>query len=117
MTSSTCAIGVISARKLLLCCRVIGLTLADPRLRSRVESYAANILISASAVHTYTAGIPGLDFSGGLSGVPIWPDLPATSLPVKFNAAAYGTDGSIGALILHHHNTAPGRTEIISVSP
>jgi hypothetical protein len=52
----------------------IGLTSADPRFRYRVESYAANIPIAASAVHTYTAYIPGLDFSGGLSGTSLWPD-------------------------------------------
>ena len=95
----------------------IGLTPADPQFRYRAESYADNSLISAGAVHTYTAGTPGLDFSGGLSGVPIWPDLPNAAIPVTFDAAAYRTNGSIGALMLHHHNAAPDRTEIISINP
>ena len=93
----------------------IGLTPADPQFRYRVESYAANSLISASAVHTYTAGTPGLDFSGGLSGVPIWPDLPNAAIPVTFDATAYRTNGSIGALILHHHNSAFDRVQLIPV--
>jgi len=95
----------------------VGLTPANPQFRYRAESYAENSLISAGAVHTYTAGTPGLDFSGGLSGVPIWPDLPSAAIPVTFDAAAYRTNGSIGALILHHHNAAPDRTEIVSISP
>jgi hypothetical protein len=95
----------------------VGLTLANPQFRYRVESSAENSLISAGAVHTYTAGTPGLDFTGGLSGVPIWPDLPNAAIPVKFDASAYVTNGSIGALILHHHNAAPDRAEIVSISP
>jgi subtilisin family serine protease len=93
----------------------IGLTPAGPQFRYRVEAYAANSLISASAVHTYTAGAPGLDFSGGLSGAPIWPDLPAVTIPVKLNALAYTANGSIGALVLHHHNAAFDRAQLISI--
>ncbi len=93
----------------------IGLTSVDPQFRYRVESYAANIPIAASAVHTYTAYIPGLDFSGGLSGTPLWPDLTTTTIPVKFNAAAYATDGSLGALVLHFHNAESSRTQVIPI--
>lgn len=39
------------------------------------------------------------------------------AIRVKFDADAYMTNGSIGALILHHHNAVPGRTEIISINP
>jgi hypothetical protein len=94
----------------------IGLTPANAMFRYHLDSYAGNSLISASAVHTYTAGTPGLDFSGGLSGTPLWADLPGVTIPVKFSAAAYGTNGSIGALIFHHHNAAINRTQIISIN-
>jgi subtilisin family serine protease len=93
----------------------IGLTPADPLFRYHVESYAGNTPISASAVHTYTAGIAGLDFTGGVSGRPIWPDLPNTTILVRFNSAAYAVDGSIGTLLLHHHNVMTERVEILSV--
>jgi hypothetical protein len=93
----------------------IGLTPANPTFRYRVESYAANNLISASAVHTYTAGVPGLDLSGGLSSIPIWPDLPAATIPVKLNASAYSANGSIGALLLHHQNVPIARTQTITI--
>jgi hypothetical protein len=94
----------------------IGLTSADPVFRYHVDSYAANSLISASAVHTYTAGLAGLDFSGGLAGTPLWADLPNVTIPVKFSADAYRTNGSIGTLLLHHQNAAINRTQIISIN-
>jgi hypothetical protein len=93
----------------------IGLTAANPAFRYRVESYAANSLISASAVHTYTASRAGLDFSGGLAGMPLWPDLPTTAIPVSFNTGAYEANGSIGALLLHLHNLELQRAGILAV--
>jgi hypothetical protein len=93
----------------------VGLTSANPTFRFHVESYAAGSLVAASAVHTYTASVPGLDFSGGLSGTPLWPDLPATTIPVRFNAGAYAAHGSIGALLLHLHNPVQQRTEFLTV--
>jgi hypothetical protein len=93
----------------------IGLTPSDLLFRYRVESYAANTLLAASAVHTYTAGVAGLDFSGGLSGVPVWPDLPGTNLAVTFHSPAYVAHGSQGVLLLHHHNPISWRAEIFSV--
>jgi subtilisin family serine protease len=94
----------------------VGLTPANPQFRYRAESYADNSLISAGAVHTYTAGTPGLDFSGGLSNTPIWPDLPVVTIPVKLNALAYTANGSIGALVLHHHNARNDHAQVISVT-
>jgi hypothetical protein len=93
----------------------IGLTAANSTFRYRVESYAADNLISASAVHTFTAGAAGLDFSGGLSGAPLWPDLPGAAIPAKFKAA-YAANGSIGALLLHHHNLAINRLQTITIN-
>jgi len=93
----------------------IGLTPADPQFRYRVETYTANIPIAASAVHTYTADAAGLDFSGGLSGTPLWPDLSTTMMPVKFDATAYTAHGSIGGLVLHLHNVESSRAQAIPV--
>jgi subtilisin family serine protease len=95
----------------------IGLTPGDPLFRYRIESYAANNLSSTSAVHTYTAGIAGLDFSGGLSGTSVWPDLPGTNFAVTFNSQAYAVHGSQGVLLLHHHNQAIDRTQVITIIP
>jgi hypothetical protein len=95
----------------------IGLTPANPQFHYRVESYTANTLIAASVVHTYTAAVAGLDFSGGLSSTPLWPDLPGTTIPVEFNADAYALNGSGGALLLHHHNAAINRTQTILLIP
>ena len=93
----------------------IGLTSANSRFHYRVESFTGNIAVSASADHTYTASVPGLDFSGGLSGTPLWTDLPGTSLGVKFDAAAYATHASMGVLLLHLHNATAQRAETLTV--
>jgi hypothetical protein len=93
----------------------IGLTAANPRFNYRVETYAAGLPVDASTTHTYSAAAAGLDFSNGLSNSPIRADLPGATIPIGFNAAAYAANGSIGALMLHHHNAALNRTQVISI--
>jgi subtilisin family serine protease len=93
----------------------LGLTEANPRFNYRVETYASGLKIDASSVHTYTAATAGLDFSGGLSDASLWPDLPNATIPVRFNADAYALNGSMGAMLLHHHNAMTQRAEILPV--
>jgi subtilisin family serine protease len=95
----------------------LGLTEANPRFNYRVETYASGLKIDASVVHTYTAAAAGLDFSGGLSGAPTWPDLPNATIPIEFNAGAYAANGSSGALLLHHHNAMIDRGQVITINP
>jgi hypothetical protein len=61
------------------------------------------------------SGVPDLDFSGGLSGTLLWPDLPGTGLAVKFNLSAYIAHRTMGVLLLRHHNAVAQRTEILFV--
>ena len=93
----------------------IGLTAANPRFNYRVETYAGGLAVDASLTHTYSAATAGLDFGNGLSSAPIWADLPGATIPIEFNAAAYAANGSIGVLVLHHHNASTDRTQVISV--
>jgi len=95
----------------------IGLTEANPRFNYRVETYAAGLFVDTSAIHTYSADLPGLDFSGGLSSAPIWPDLPDAAIPVRFNPTSYTANRSLGALLLHHHNATAHRLQMIAINP
>jgi len=52
---------------------------------------------------------PGLDFSGAH----LLQDLVGASIPVTVNTANMATNGSLGALLLHHHNTEGTRAEVV----
>jgi subtilisin family serine protease len=95
----------------------IGLTEANPRFNYRVETFAASLPVDASAVHTFGADQPGLDFGGGVSGAPVWTDLSDTALPIRFTPAAYVANGSLGALVLHHHNAGGQRAQVLGLTP
>jgi uncharacterized repeat protein (TIGR01451 family) len=51
----------------------------------------------------------GLDFGGSF----LAEDLDGNSLPVTWNTANMTTNGSAGALLLHHHNGAGKRAEVV----
>jgi hypothetical protein len=98
----------------------LGLTNINPRFKYQIKAYSREDPtagpIDVTALHTYGADTAGLDFTAGSATGPIWFDLPATSLNVNFNAAAYLANGSQGALLLHQHNATDGRAEIINVT-
>ncbi len=97
---------------------LLGLTASSPQFTYYVMAYSQEYgLADESDTHIYTAGMPGLDFSGGYAGVPIWSDLPGESIPVQFNATFYVANQSQGILLLHHHNGMAGRTEVLTVTP
>ncbi len=49
---------------------------ANPRFIYHIAAYTSGSKIDANAIHSYGANTAGLDFSGGLSGMPIWPNRP-----------------------------------------
>ncbi len=51
----------------------------------------------------------GLDFGGGT----LLEDLNGDSIPVTWNTANMATNGSLGALLLHHHNGTGNRAEVV----
>src|SRR5690606_28323891 len=53
----------------------------------------------------------GLDFNGAL----LADDLDGGSIPVSWNTANIATNGSLGALLLHHHNAEGNRAEIVTL--
>ena len=45
----------------------------------------------------------------------IYPDLNGASIPVNYNKANFLANGSLGLLLLHHHNTLGAHDQILSV--
>jgi len=63
----------------------------------------------AAGPYTYNWGAQGLNFGGDF----LDEDLNGNSLPVTWNTANMTANGSLGALLLHHHNTTGQRAEVI----
>jgi uncharacterized repeat protein (TIGR01451 family) len=59
----------------------------------------------------YAAAKQGLNFGGRR----LFPDLDGASLPVTFDTARLAANGSLGGLLLHHHNVSGQRAQIILV--
>ena len=57
----------------------------------------------------YNWGAQGLNFGGDF----LDDDLNGSSLPVSWNTANMTANGSLGALLLHHHNIAGKRAEVV----
>lgn len=53
----------------------------------------------------------GLDFGGRK----LTPALPGSSLPVSWNMPNFRTNGSLGMLLLHHHNAEGTRAEVVAI--
>jgi subtilisin family serine protease len=64
---------------------------------------------------TYDYANPGLDFTGGENGVPMYYDVPGNSIPVTYDEAAFEANGSLGALLLHHYNVKGDRAQVLGV--
>lgn len=71
--------------------------------------------IDETDVMSYDFANPGLDFTGGLTGIPMYNDLPGNTIPVTYNAANFEANGSLGALLLHHYNLAGNRAQVLPV--
>jgi uncharacterized repeat protein (TIGR01451 family) len=59
--------------------------------------------------YTYTLGSQGLSFGGAL----LADDLNGGALPVTWNTANMTANGSLGALLLHHHNASGARAQVV----
>ncbi len=59
--------------------------------------------------YSFNTAAPGLNFSGAS----LLQDLPGATIPVSWNTANMTANGSLGALLLHHHNTEGTRAEVV----
>ena len=59
---------------------------------------------------------PGLQFTGAFLGPPIFPDLNGSTIPVTYDLTAFDSNGSLGILLIHHHNPIGQQAEVIPFS-
>ena len=102
----------------------IGLTAGNNNFRYRVESCpwfvplcsALPAFVSGSGLDNTGAGFAtwdrtarGLDFGGSI----LYFDLNGGNIPVTWNTANLTTNASLGALLLHHHNTEGNQAQVV----
>jgi subtilisin family serine protease len=96
----------------------IGLTTANAKFKYRVTSTSRGFggtIDQTSGYRTYDAANPGFDVTGGFAGLPLYGDLNGGTIPVNYNKANYQGNGSLGLLLLHHHNGFGAHDQILSV--
>lgn len=70
---------------------------------------AGTFFDQAAGPFFWSSGAQGLSFGG----TDLYFDLNGAALPVTWNTANMTANGSLGALLLHHHNTAGQRAEVV----
>ena len=75
----------------------------------RCSPAAGTFFDVASGPFVYNWGAQGLNFGGDF----LDDDLNGATLPVTWNTANMTANGSLGALLLHHHNVAGTRAEVV----
>jgi len=78
-----------------------------------IETYDASGLLESLGPFTYNIAAQGFATDANwLSN-----DLPGNTIPVAFNTVNLAANGSLGGLLLHHHNKQGTRAEVILVPP
>jgi hypothetical protein len=69
-------------------------------------------------VHTFDVAHPGLvfggtDYLGAAAAQPLYQDLDGQTIQVTYTQADYRSNAALGVLLLHHHNAAGSRAQIL----
>jgi hypothetical protein len=93
----------------------LGLTAGASRFRYHVITFSndQSNAVDRTPGLTYDIARPGLRFSGGIGGLPLFPDAPGGVVPVAYNRADLFANVSQGVLLLHHHNLSGKRAEVV----
>ena len=62
---------------------------------------------------TYDLAHPGFDLSGGNFEPFYYPDLPSVTVPVDFFKGNFNSNGSLGVLVIHMHNSNGQRSDVV----
>jgi subtilisin family serine protease len=94
----------------------IGLTSANAKFNYRITTTSRGFAgtIDSVPTRTYDAAHPGLDLTGGASGLPLYADLNGGTVPVSYNKANFQANGSLGLLLLHHNNAFGAHDQILT---
>jgi hypothetical protein len=95
----------------------LGLTTANAKFNYRITTTSRGFggTIDTLTTRTYDAGNPGFDLTGGLTGLTVYADLNGASIPVNYNKANLTANGTLGVLLLHHHNALGTHEEVLSL--
>jgi hypothetical protein len=68
--------------------------------------------------HTFDVAHPGLvfggtDYLGATATQPLYQDLDGQAIQVTYTRADYTANAALGVLLLHHHNAAGGRAQVL----
>lgn len=66
-------------------------------------------------IMTFNAARPGVDMTDSVAGLPWWDDQNGGGVPVAYDLVNYKANRSLGILLLHHHNAAGMRAEVVNV--
>jgi hypothetical protein len=69
-------------------------------------------------VHSFDVAHPGLvfggtDYPGAAATQPLYQDLDGQTIEVSYKQADYKADAALGMLLLHHHNAAGSRAQVL----
>jgi subtilisin family serine protease len=96
----------------------LGLTTANAKFNYRITTNSRGFAgtIDTLTTRTYDAANPGLDLTGGVTGVTLYADLNGGAIPVNYNKANLLANGSLGLLLLHHNNAFGAHDQILSLA-
>jgi subtilisin family serine protease len=75
-------------------------------------------LKGSGTVHTVDLASPGLsfggtDYRGDAATEPLYRDLDGETITVSYKQSSYKADAALGILLLHHHNAAGSRAQVL----
>ena len=94
----------------------LGLTIANTSFSYSIYTYTSDDVDTIDSTPTlkYNVASPTVHFTGGIAGLPVYLDAPATTIPVVYNRSGNFSDQAKGVLLLHHHNTSGNRAEAVT---
>jgi hypothetical protein len=99
----------------------LGLGVGNSSFSYQVATYSTvdSLPVELSDRMSYDAATPGIDLVDAQNTVfgVAFLDLPNTGLTFNFDAGGFDAAASKGIMLLHHHNTAGNRVEVITVNP
>ena len=85
---------------------------ASTRFDYQVVTFSGDgVMVDDTGVLTYDLARPGIEGQGGMTNPNFYFDVPATTLPINYNAADYQANGSLGVLVVHMHNASGAQGE------
>ena len=95
----------------------LNLTTANAKFNYRITTTSRGFggTIDTMTTRTYDAANPGFDVTNGIAGLPVYLDVNGGAVPVNYNKANYQANGSLGLLLMHHHNGLTAHDQILSV--